>query len=98
MAVLITMTYGTYTNANAVPNVINYALRDRKNETRKNELLFWGGLGIPVYSVPKDVIRNYLCVQNIYNISSRKGRRIYHEIICKLVKSEKCIFSNCSIK
>ena len=81
MAELTLMTYGRYINTNAVPNVIRYVLRIRKNETRRNELLFWGGCGIPLYACAEDVIGSYLHVQNAYNISSRKGRRIFHETI-----------------
>ena len=45
MAVLDIMTYGSYTNKDAVRNVLAYVLRVRDDERRRAELLFWGGFG-----------------------------------------------------
>ena len=81
MAVLDIMTYGSYTNKDAVRNVLAYVLRVRDDERRRAELLFWGGFGIPVYDYEENVIKSFLCVQDTYNISSRKGRRIFHETV-----------------
>ena len=83
MAKLVMMgnRHGSYTNVDAVENVIKYITRTRAYETREDELICYGGAGIGAYLPPYDIIRQFLYVQELYNIKSRKGRRIYHETL-----------------
>lgn len=80
MGLLITMDYGNYTNKNAVENVIRYASRTRANEDRFSELVSFGGMGVTMLSGVEDIIAQFLYVQNVYNIETRQGKRIYHEV------------------
>ena len=82
MANLVMMNWGNYTNANAVSNVLKYILRVRKNETRKEELISFGGMGVTLYAGPDEIIQEFLYVQKLFRIDVRKGRRIYHEVMC----------------
>ena len=70
-----------YKNIYAVENVLRYILRARLNENRLQDLLAYGGKGIPICLSPNDIINQFLYVQNLYLINSRKGIRIYHEVL-----------------
>lgn len=70
-----------YKNIQAVENVLQYILRIRPNEKRRQDLLTYGGKGIPLFLSPDDIINQFLYVQNLYLINSRKGIRIYHEVL-----------------
>ena len=80
MAVLNLMS-GSYQNCNAVACVIKYILRLGKNKDRENELMFWGGWGVPLYVQREDIIASVVYVQEKWNIATRKGRRMFHETI-----------------
>lgn len=82
MAMLVIMRRGNYTNEDAVENVIRYVTRTRKNETRKDELIAWGGYGIGWYGGdPELAIEQFKYVQDVYGINSRGGKRIFHEVL-----------------
>ena len=79
--IMITRGHGSYTNKDAVEKVIRYITRTRWCENRQNELIAYGGAGVGIYLNPAEIIRQFLYVQNIYNINNRGGRRIYHEVL-----------------
>lgn len=81
MALLTMMTYGKYNNKDAVENVLRYIMRIRKYEDRANELLAYGGTGVPLYSTPELMIQQFLYVQKLFRIDSRNGRRMHHEVL-----------------
>lgn len=81
MAILKRMSRGNYTNTDANQKVIRYITRTREREDRKDELVAWGGIGVAVYGTPEEVIRQFTYVQdNLYNMKSKKNRRIFHEV------------------
>lgn len=86
MAVLNFLSYGNYKNNNALENVLRYIWRIRERETRDNELLGYGGYGIPLYVDKVATITAFLKVQDMYNINSRGGRRMNHEVLNFSVK------------
>lgn len=73
-----------YTNKNAVQNVIRDITRSRENEQAYSDLIAYGAFGCELNAPPEWLIQEFLCIQNIYNIEGRKGRRIYHEIFSLL--------------
>lgn len=81
MALLTMMKYGRYQNKDAVENVLRYIMRVRKYEDRANELLAYGGAGVPLYATPELMIQKFLYVQKLFHIDSRKGRRMHHEVL-----------------
>ena len=81
MALLTMMEYGRYQNKDAVENVLRYIMRVRKYEDRANELLAYGGAGVPLYATPELMIQKFLYVQKLFHIDSRKGRRMHHEVL-----------------
>lgn len=78
MAMLMMMRQGNYTNLDAIENVIRYITRTRKNETRGDELITWGGMGVGSYASPELVIEQFHFVQMAYGIN-KNGRMLYHE-------------------
>ncbi|MBQ7562356.1 MAG: relaxase/mobilization nuclease domain-containing protein [Lachnospiraceae bacterium] len=72
--------YGNYTNRMALENVLRYILRMGRHESRINELVCYGGMGIPLYGTKEDIINAMLYTQKVFNISARGGRRAYHEV------------------
>lgn len=82
MAMLVVMgrERGSYTNEDAVENVIRYITRTRKNEDRADELIAWGAMGAACYDTPELVIEQFRYVQGVYGMRER-GRRIYHEVL-----------------
>lgn len=81
MAMLMMMRQGNYTNRDAVENVIRYITRTRRNEDRRNELIAWGGYGVGCYATPELIIEQFECVQNVYGMGIRGGRRMFHETL-----------------
>lgn len=79
MAMLMMMREGNYTNPDAIENVIRYITRTRRNETRGDELLAWGGMGVGCYASPELMIEQFHYVQMAYGINEN-GRMLYHEI------------------
>lgn len=77
---LMQMRRGSYTNKDAVENCIRYITRTRANEQRENELIAWGGVGVGCYASPELAIQQFCCVQKIYGIDKRGGRRVHHEV------------------
>ncbi len=69
-----------YKNDNAVENVIRYITRTRANETRRNELICYGGAGVDITASPAEIINQFLMVQDFYKINERGGRRLIHEV------------------
>lgn len=72
---------GSYTNADAVENVIRYITRTRPEEDRANELIAWSGMGVGCYASPELVIEQFRTVQEVYGKETNGGRKIYHEIL-----------------
>lgn len=81
MALLTMMKYGKYENTDAVENVLRYIMRVREHEYKANELLAYGGVGVPLYATPELMIQEFLYVQRLFHINSRNGRRMYHEVL-----------------
>ena len=79
MGILVIPTTGNYTNKDAAENVIHYITRTRIRETRRNELLDFGGMGIAVYSHPDKMIEQMFAVQNVHGMNKRCGPRVHHE-------------------
>ena len=77
MGILVQMTYGNYTNKDAIENGIRYITRTRIKEDRKNELIGWGGVGVGFYAEPELVIQQFRGVQRAYG---KDGRKIFHEV------------------
>ena len=69
-----------YGNKDAVSNVIHYITRTRKDETRQDSLISYGGCGVACYGNPDFMVQQMNYVQNVYDIEHRLGRRLYHEI------------------
>ena len=69
-----------YSNKDAVEKVIRYVTRSRVNEDRFDNLISYGGVGVNCFGRPEEMITQFLYVQRIFNIESRGGRRLYHEV------------------
>ena len=69
-----------YSNPDAVENVIRYITRTRQDEQKMNDIVAYGGAGVGYYLSVEDIIQQFQYVQKTYNIASRGGRRIYHEV------------------
>lgn len=78
MAMLMMMREGNYTNPDAIENVIRYITRTRRNETRGDELIGWGGMGVGCYASPELMIEQFHYVQRVYGMN-KNGRMLYHE-------------------
>lgn len=85
------MTYGNYTNKDAIEKCIRYITRTRVNEDRKNELIGWGGVGVGFYTVPELVIQQFRGVQRAYG---KDGRKIFHEVYNFLDEEFEQLFCN----
>lgn len=72
---------GNFKNTDAVENLIHYITRTRGNENRAGDLVTYGAAGACCYQSAEDIIQQFKYVQNTYRINSRKGRRMYHEIL-----------------
>lgn len=70
-----------YSNHDAVENLLRYILRIRKTETRQNDLIMYGGKGVSLNLPPENIIKQFLYVQNLFQIDSRGGKRMYHEVL-----------------
>ena len=70
-----------FNNVDAVENLIHYVTRTRKNENRVGDLITCGAVGAGCYQTAEDLIQQFKYVQNTYKINSRKGRRMYHEVL-----------------
>lgn len=69
-----------YKNTDAVENVIRYILRERYCETRRPDLISYGGAGIDINASAATIINQFLAIQNLYKIDERGGRRLVHEV------------------
>lgn len=78
MGKLFIMTYGWYQNTDAVPNVIRYITRTRRNEDREKELIAWGSYNTLNMGDPEFVIKQFLDVQRCYGLKNRGGIRMVH--------------------
>lgn len=79
MGLMMMANKGHYVNTDAVSNVIRYVTRTRENETKGNELVCYGAMGVCNYMTPEKMIQQMNYVQLGYDIVRRGGRRIYHE-------------------
>lgn len=70
-----------FNNVDAVENLIHYVTRTRENEDRAGDLITCGAAGAGYYQTAEDMIQQFKYVQNTYRINSRKGRRMYHEVL-----------------
>ncbi len=70
-----------FNNVDAVENLIHYVTRIRENEDRAGDLITCGAAGAGYYQTAEDMIQQFKYVQNTYRINSRKGRRMYHEVL-----------------
>jgi len=70
-----------FNNVDAVENLIHYVTRTRENEDRADDLITCGAAGAGYYQTAEDMIQQFKYVQNTYRINSRKGRRMYHEVL-----------------
>lgn len=69
-----------YNNKNAVKFLIDDITRNRENEKYEHHLLGYGALGANQFLSVEDMIATFCYVQKAYNIESRRGRRMYHEV------------------
>lgn len=69
-----------YKNKYAVANVIHDITRTRENELYWKDLIGTGAFGVGMNLTADEQIREFLFVQNAYNIENRGGRRMHHEI------------------
>lgn len=69
-----------YTNKQAVKFVIDDITRNRENEKYAYQLLGYGALGANQFLSVEDMIATFCYVQQAYDIDSRRGRRMYHEV------------------
>ena len=69
-----------YSNKNAVKFVIDDITRNRENEKYTHQLLGYGALGANQFLSVEDMIATFSYVQQAYDIDSRRGRRMYHEV------------------
>lgn len=70
-----------FNNVDAVENLIHYVTRTRENERRADDLIICGAAGASCNQKAEDMIQQFKYVQNTYRINSRKGRRMYHEVL-----------------
>lgn len=89
--------YGYYQNKHAVSNVIRDISRTRENEVYGYQLICYGALGCGVNISAEDMIQEFLCIQNMYNIERRKKRRMYHEIFSLMDEEVAALNYNMSI-
>ena len=66
-----------YTNTDAVPNLLNFIVRGEPGE----KVYGWNALGASDCLDVDAVIQQFLHVQEFYHINSRKGKRVYHEMV-----------------
>lgn len=69
-----------YNNKNAVKFVIDDITRNRENEKYAHQLLGYGAIGVNQFLSVEDMIATFCYVQQAYDIDSRRGRRMYHEV------------------
>lgn len=72
---------GNYTNEDAVENVRHYVTRTRENEERGDDLINYGAVGADYFHSVDNMIQQFRYVQYVYGINSRRGRRMYHEVL-----------------
>ena len=72
---------GNYTNEDAVENVLHYVTRTRENEERGDDLINYGAVGADYFHSVDNMIQQFRYVQYVYGINSRRGRRMYHEVL-----------------
>lgn len=70
-----------YSNVDAVENLLRYITRTRKNEDRKDDLINYGAMGTDYFHSVDNMIQQFRYIQYIHGINTRRGRRMYHEIL-----------------
>lgn len=83
-----------YMNPDSVENVIRYAIRQRMEETREEELVSWGAKGCSEYKGAGGMIEEFNLVQHrLYTRKGGFGRYIDHEIY-SFSKEEESLIKN----
>ena len=72
---------GNYSNVDVVENVLRYVTRTRENEERANDLINYGAVGANYFHSVDAMVQQFCYIQNVYGINSRRGRRMYHEVL-----------------
>lgn len=72
---------GNYSNVDAVENLLRYVTRTRENEDRANDLINYGAVGADYFHSVDDMIQQFHYIQYIHGINSRRGCRMYHEVL-----------------
>lgn len=70
-----------YSNEDAVENLLHYITRTRENEDRKDDLINYGAVGADYFHSVDDMIQQFRYIQHIHGINTRRGRRMYHEVL-----------------
>lgn len=70
---------GNYLRKRDIGNVIRYILRQRKKEESADELIAWGGFGVPEWRGAEGAIEAFEEVQKMHIRNGRFGRYIDHE-------------------
>lgn len=70
-----------YSNVDAVENVLRYVTRTRENEKRAHDLINYGAVGTDYFHSVDGMIQQFRKIQYIHGINSRRGRRMYHEVL-----------------
>lgn len=86
-----------YKNKYAVHNVIRDITRSRENERYHSQLISYGSFGCEPNAPAEWMIQEFLCIQNVYNIERRKGRRMYHEIFSLLDEEAAGLYYNMAL-
>ncbi len=70
-----------YSNTDAVANLLHYVTRTRENEDRGNDLISYGAAGADYFHSVDFMVQQFCYVQYIHGINTRRGRRMYHEVL-----------------
>lgn len=70
---------GHYTQEKDMENVIRYILRQREHESRADELILWGGYGVPEWKGAQGIIDAFKQAQKSHTRKGTFGRYIDHE-------------------
>ncbi len=93
MALLLIANNGSYTNPDAIDNVLRYVTRTRKCEKRENELVYCNSLGVMLSLGIDHCIYEMEQLQRFYSINNRGGRRMFHETL-ELTEQETSCFDS----
>ena len=71
---------GRYCKKTVMDSVVRYIVRQRSNETRKEDLIAWGALGAPEWRDAEGITEAFGLVQQLHTRRGKFGRYIDHEI------------------